>query len=261
MKAILLVFLFALVASSEIQPLNLPDPKKFMECVKDGLKKDDMVPAVLRAFEETLKTKSLAPLLKVGKQKLPELLALGKACLEESKTDEVELHNIFNDIGGMIKDVWNDLVSIGKTAWNSVLGEVKTLFDNHGETLIHDIWEGLKQTGKEIVSTLIDCAKDALKNLVLDALSDPAHAIEHLTNSLKGIPTKVRDTALGFRLPEGSLTAKTIEDVKEIIKGVREDVRKEVREAMDKGRDYALETCKKLIDTDKVDLCKYINAF
>lgn len=259
MKAILLVFLFALVASSELP--QYPNPQKFLECAKAGLKESEAVPEVLKALEEVAKTKNILPLLSVGKVNGLKLLELGSKCYQESLSTEVELHNIFSDIGGMLKGLWNDLLSIGKTAWKGVIGEVKSIFDNKGQTLINDIWSGLKATGKEILNNLIGAAKDAIKNLILDALSDPAHAIEHLKEKFKGIPTMVRDTALGVRLPEGCVTAMKIDQIKEIIKGVRTDVRDEVRKAMDQGRTYAIDVCKKLIDTDKVDLCKYVGNF
>lgn len=261
MKAILLIFLFALVASSEQPQPQYPNFEKFMTCVKAGLKKDENLPAILRAFDEAFKTKSLVPIISMAHKKLPELLELGKTCYKESLSTEVELHGIFGDIGDMLKGLWNDLVSIGKTAWNNILGDVKSIFDNKGQNLINDIWEGLKATGKEILSSLIDCAKDALKNLILDALSDPSNAIKHLNESLKNIPSLVKDKALGFRLPEDSITYMTMKDIENLIKGVRTDVRNEVRNALDQGRSYAMGVCQKLIDTDKLDLCKYINSF
>lgn len=259
MKAILLVFLFALVASSELP--QYPNPQKFLECAKAGLKESEAVPEVLKALEEVAKTKNILPLLSVGKVNGLKLLELGSKCYQESLSTEVELHNFLGDLGNMVKGLFTDLLSIGKTAWNGILGQVKTIFDNKGENLLKDIWQGLKDTGKQIVNNLIGCAKDALKNLILDALSDPAHALDHLNSSLKNIPTMVRDTALGFRLPEGSITKKSIDEITNIVKGVRSDVREEVRNAMDKGRSYAMDTCRKLMDTDKLDLCNNISLF
>lgn len=174
---------------------------------------------------------------------------------------EPELLNIFQDIGGVVKEVFNDLVSIGKNAWSSAIQGIQNLFKDGGQTLINDIWQGLKDTGKQILTDLLDSVKDTLKNLILDALTNPGNAIENFKNAIKGLPDIIKNGALGFRLPEGCISQMTIDEIKELISGVREDVRKEVREAAEQSRSLGMSVCKKLISSDKLDLCNYFKYF
>lgn len=270
MRTILVLFLISLVVSSSIDVQPLPvekpqqlylNPQKYIACMKQELLKDPTLPSVIKEVEAAIKQRDFMTLIKLGKMKAPELIAMNQKCYASSFSTEVQLKNIFGDIGGILKGVVKDLVSIGKDAWKNVLGDVKNIFENKGQTLINDIYAGLKATGEKILTNLLSAAKDALKNLLLDALKDPAHAIDHLNASLKNLPSIIKDGALGFRLPEGSVTQMNIDQIKELVNGVRDDVRKEVKLALDKGRAYAKETCQKLINTDKLDLCKYVSLF
>lgn len=56
-----------------------------------------------------------------------------------------------------------------------------------------------------------------------------------------------------FRLAEGSITQKTIDEIKEHFSGNREEVRKEVREAAQQSKSLRISVYKKYICTEKLD--------
>ena len=172
MRAILAILLIALVATSTINVNPIPkvkevetyfNPSKFFTCVKNEFPKD-LVPVLVSAVTNAIFFKDFTTLLDVLQKQFQQLLVLGKKCYVESLDTEVQLKNIFGDIGGIIKEIFNDFVSLGKDTWNTLIGDVKDLFDNNGKTLIQDIYQGLKDTCKKILEELLSAAKDTLKN-------------------------------------------------------------------------------------------------
>lgn len=236
----------------------------FLTCLSKNKRIQENIPFILKKIIDIINKEDYRALLDYIINYYPEYLDIVQNCLyfpQQAQETEPVLLNIFSDIGDIIKEAFGDILSIGKNAWSSAIAGIENLVKDGGQTIINDIWEGLKATGKSILEDLLVTAKDTLKNLILDALTNPGDAIENFKNAIKGLPDTIKKGALGFRLPEGCVTQMTIDEIKNLISGVRDDVRKEVREACEQGRAYGMEVCKKLISTDKLDLCNYFKYF
>ena len=261
MKKILVVFLITLVSTSSLdyEPEKRFDLRKFLTCVKTTVFKDENLPAVFRAFNTALNTKNFTPLFKLLKEKLPTLLQLATTCYATSEEDEVVLKNIFKDIGSIAVGAVKEIAQVGKAAWKEVLGGFKTLFENKGKTLLNDLWNGVKSFAKNLWTNLKDSFVDLLKNSILTALVDPKSALENFTSEIKDVKGFLKKNWPKFEIDGQSKL--TVEKIKDSVSKVPSEVRSVVNEALDQGRNVAMEKCKTLIGSTQKGLCKFVNYF
>ena len=263
MKTILVVLLIALVSTSSLNFEPVLQEKqfnfgKFLTCVKNGVLKDENLPAVFRAFNTALNTKNFTPLFKLLKEKLPTLLQLATTCYATSEEEEVVLKNIFKDIGSIAVGAVKEIAQVGKAAWKEVLGGFKTLFENKGKTLLNDLWNGVKSFAKNLWTNLKDSFVDLLKNSILTALVDPKTALQNFTSEIKDVKGFIKKNWPKFPIPKKGAT---IEQIKDAVSKVPSEVRSVVNEALDQGRNVAMEKCKTLIGSKQKGLCKFVNYF
>ena len=264
MKTILVVLLIALVSTSSLNFEPVLQEKqfnfgKFLTCVKNGVLKDENLPAVFRAFNTALNTKNFTPLFKLLKEKLPTLLQLATTCYATSEEEEVVLKNIFKDIGSIAVGAVKEIAQVGKAAWKEVLGGFKTLFENKGKTLLNDLWNGVKSFAKQLWTNLKDSFVDLLKNSILTALVDPKSALENFTTEIKDVKGFIKKNWPKFDI-EGK-TRLTLDQIKDAVSKVPSEVRSVVKDALDEGRSYAITKCQTLLGSTQQGLCKYVSHF
>ena len=264
MKTILVVLLIALVSTSSLNFEPVLQEKqfnfgKFLTCVKNGVLKDENLPAVFRALNTALNTKNFTPLFKFLKEKLPTLLQLATTCYATSEEEEVVLKTIWEEIKGIAGGLIKEIVEIGKTVWKEALGGIKKLFENNGKTLLTDLWNGVKSFAKELWTNVKDSFVDLLKNSILTALDDPKTALANFTSEIKDVKGFIKKNWPKFHI-DGE-TGVTIQKIKEDISKLPSEVRSVINEALDKGRTVALEKCQKLLGSTQQGLCKYIQSF
>ena len=264
MKTILVVLLIALVSTSSLNFEPVLQEKqfslgKFLTCVKNGVLKDENLPAVFRAFNTALNTKNFTPLFKLLKEKLPTLLQLATTCYATSVEEEVVLKNFFGDIGKIAVGAVKEIGKVGKAAWKEVLGGFKTLFENKGKTLLNDLWNGVKSFAKNLWTNLKDSFVDLLKNSILTALVDPKTALQNFTTEIKDVKGFLKNNWPKFEI-DGQ-TKLTVEKIKDSVSKVPSEVRSVVNGALDQGRNVAMEKCKALIGSTQKGLCKFVNYF
>ena len=264
MKTILVVLLIALVSTSSLNFEPVLQEKqfnfgKFLTCVKNGVLKDENLPAVFRAFNTALNTKNFTPLFKLLKEKLPTLLQLATTCYATSEEEEVVLKSFISEALKAGGDVLKEIGQIGKAAWKEVLGGFKTLFENKGKTLLSDLWNGVQSFAKQLWTNLKDSFVDLLKNSILTALVDPKTALDNFTTEIKDVKGFLKNNWPKFEI-DGQ-TKLTVEKIKDSVSKVPSEVRSVVNEALDKGRNIAMEQCKKLLGSTQKGLCNYVNYF
>ena len=264
MKTILVVLLIALVSTSSLNFEPVLQEKqfnfgKFLTCVKNGVLKDENLPAVFRAFNTALNTKNFTPLFKLLKEKLPTLLQLATTCYATSEEEEVVLKNFFGDIGKIAVGAVKEIGKVGKAAWKEVLGGFKTLFENKGKTLLHDLLNGIKTFATDLWKNVKESIVDLLKNSIVSALADPKKALENFTSEIKDVKGFLKKNWPKFKI-DGQ-TRLTVEKIKDSVSKVSSDVRDTVKKAMNEGRRVAIKTCQGLLGPLQNGICNYVSYF